>query len=140
MSSPRIADIPTNSVAAFKILFSVENALREFIIATMTGHAGGKWYKSRLPGDIYKKYKEAQLYEKSVYWYDLVPHHPIYYLDFSDLRKVIEQNNNWNEIFKNIFQQKYVTAETLFSIEPIRNKVAHNRIISDTDLKHLEGA
>jgi hypothetical protein len=129
--------IPANSVDAFKLLFGIENGLRKFLIAKMEAHAGSRWYKSRLPGDVLQKYKDAKKYENTVPWVDLVPHHPIYYLDFPDLRKIIEQTNNWKEIFQPIFQQKSVAVETLFSVEPIRNKTAHNRIISNSDLKQL---
>ena len=96
---------PSNSVQAFNLLFAIENALREFIIESLSRFAGPKWYKTRLPGDVLKKYREGQQYERATPWIELVPHHPIYYVDFSDLRKIIEQNNNWADVFKDLYQR-----------------------------------
>src|SRR6516225_8009055 len=131
---------PSNSVQAFNLLFAIENALREFIIESLSRFAGPKWYKTRLPGDVLKKYREGQQYERATPWIELVPHHPIYYVEFSDLRKIIEQNNNWADVFKDLFVHKGITSDALFGIEPIRNKVTHNRIIGDLDLKHVAAA
>jgi hypothetical protein len=113
MSEDRTQIAPSNSVEAFTLLYCIENALREFIIDSLSNFSGPKWYKTRLPGDVLKKFKEAKIYERSIAWLELVPHHPLYYIDFADLRKIIEQNNNWTEIFKELFLNKNVTSDTL---------------------------
>jgi len=137
--TPAIPEPPISNVQAFKLLFSMENVLREFIIEQLGQQCGPKWHKTRLPADIYQKYVESKQYELRVKWVALVPHHPIYYVDFADLRKIIEQKNNWNELFQMIFRQKNIVSDSLFSIEPIRNTVAHNRLLSPSDLLQLHG-
>lgn len=79
----------------------------------------------------------ARTVEQKIKWTSLVPHHPIYYIDFPDLRKIIEQKNNWNEVFKSIFVRKDLFSAFWSSVEPIRNNVAHNRCISDADIGSL---
>jgi hypothetical protein len=137
---PEIVEPPKTSVDAFKMLFNIENAFREFIVEEMTRTCGARWHKSRLPSDVAQKYLEAKQYERRTKWITLIPHHPIYYIDFPDLKKIVEQNNNWREIFSPLFIQKTVTTDALFSIEPIRNAVAHNRLLSGSDLDQLRGS
>lgn len=124
---------PKTNIEAYRDLFHVENVLRELIIDCLSGPGGPRWYKQRLPLDILKKYQEGLDYEKRVPWVRLNPHHPIYYLDFPDLRKIIEKEDNWRDVFKAIFTRKDVLTAILSELEPIRNKVAHNRIITSED-------
>jgi Swt1-like HEPN len=135
-----VTEPPANSLEAFRLLYNIENTLREFIIDQMDQQCGPRWHKTRLPADICKKYSEAKQYERRVRWVALVPHHQIYYLDFSDLRKIIEQNNNWSEVFSPVFWSKNITSDALFSIEPIRNAIAHNRLISDSDVQQMRSS
>jgi hypothetical protein len=132
--------IPQQNIDAYKFLFAIETGLRELIIEKLSSKAGIKWYKSRLPGDVLGKYKDAIKFEKSISWISLIPHHPIYYIDFPDLRKVIEKSDNWKDCFEPIFIRKDNISGTLTDIEMIRNKIAHNRVISDNDLLILQSS
>ena len=115
----------------------MENAIRMLIVECLEELAGPRWYKHRLPGDILKDYRKAQREVRKIKWTSLVPHHPIYYVDFPALRKVIEQKDNWNEAFKSIFCRKDLFSAKWSSVEPIRNNVAHNRCIGDEDIVSL---
>lgn len=130
-------EIPLNNQSGYRYLYAIENVLRELIIDVLSNIAGPRWYKTRLPGDVLSKFKDAVAYERHLPWLDLSPHHPLYYLDFPDLKKIIEQRNNWSEVFEKMFISKNITSDALFSVEPIRNKIAHNRIVSLTDLIYL---
>lgn len=132
--------IPTENLEIYSLLFSLETVLRELFIELFTEMVGSKWYKSRLPVDIKDKYVDGLKYEKSIKWNQLLPHHPIYYIDFPDLRKVIEREDNWREIFSSIFGRKDIVVATLSEIEFIRNKIAHNRICSQKDLAIFKSA
>lgn len=68
--------IPENSLNSYIILFYIENVLRELIIISLSELDGPKWYKRRLPGDILDKYRNSVMFEKSIPWTTLVPHHP----------------------------------------------------------------
>jgi hypothetical protein len=135
-----ILEPPRTSVDAFKLLFNIENALREFIVKEMTRRCGQKWHKGRLPSDVLAKYTAARQYERRTKWLSFIPHHPIYYIDFPDLKKILEQNNNWNDVFSATFVHKNITVESLFSIEPLRNAIAHNRMLSEADLHQLHAS
>ena len=129
--------IPPENLRAYKILYSMENAIRMLIVECLEELAGTRWYRHRLPGDILDSYQKAQIEVRKIKWTSLVPHHPIYYIDFPALRKIIEQKKNWDEAFKPIFDRKDVFSASWSSVEPIRNNVAHNRCISDADIVSL---
>jgi len=132
--------VPINNIKAFKYLFYIETALRELIIELLETTFGSKWYKSKLPGDILKKYKNSLNSEKKIKFSQLIPHHPIYYIDFPDLLKIIIRDDNWNTIFKKIFVRKENISSSLSDLDYIRNKVAHNRKISNEDIKIIEAS
>jgi hypothetical protein len=69
----------------------------------------------------------------------MIPHHPLYYIDFADLREIIERTDNWGDIFRSIFSKKEVITATFSELEPIRNKIAHNRKASNADLNVVKG-
>jgi hypothetical protein len=121
-------------VEAYCHLFGIETGLRELIIETLDRVAGPTWYKTRLPGDVLAKYREGLKYERDAKWIQVVPHHPIYYTDFADLRKIIERSDNWSKAFEQVFGRKDLIASTLSELEVIRNKIAHNRKATDGDL------
>jgi hypothetical protein len=132
--------VPQANLRGFEILFSIENSLRELIIEELSHVAGPQWLKTRLPGDVLQKFREGVQFERKVKWVQLVPHHPVYYIDFPDLRKIIMRGDNWKDAFRTLFQSQEVLEGTLLEIELIRNKVAHNRKLSDGDLAIVEGA
>ena len=127
--------IPQSNCQIYSILFTLETVLRELIIQELEKIEGPQWHKRRLPPDVREKYKQGLKIEMSIVWTQLVPHHPIYYTDFPDLRKTIEQNNNWDDIFKDFFRRKENLTAALSELEPIRNKIAHNRKASSQDLE-----
>lgn len=131
-------DICENNMQAYKCIHIIENGLREFIIEEMTLKYGERWYKSHLPSNVLKTYKEGRLYEKNIKWNELIPHHPIYYIDFPNIKEIIERKDNWNEVFKETFHRSDIICTSLSEIEYIRNKVAHNRKISKKELILLE--
>ena len=127
--------VPEQNTAIFKYLFAIENGLRELIISSLATAAGPRWYRSRLPGDVLDKYRQGATIERSTSWTQLVPHHPMYYVDFADLRKILERDDNWRDSFEVIFKRRDLLASTLSELEFIRNKIAHNRKATLQDLR-----
>jgi hypothetical protein len=119
-------------------MFDIENSLRELIIAEMTRVANSNWPMHRLPQDVREKYERGLAYERSQTYRNFVPFHPIYYIDFPDLKKVIERSDNWRDVFSAIFASKRFIIPNLDQVEPIRNSIAHNRPIATSDVRTLE--
>ena len=132
--------VPQDNVQIFQVLYQIEVGLRELIIDSLSSHCGPIWWKSRLPGDVLDSYRKGLAYERGIKWIKMLPHHPIYYIDFPDLRHVITRNDNWSEVFQSIFGRKDIIENTLSEIEPIRNKIAHNRKATAGDVRIVEKA
>jgi len=132
--------IPTENLSSYSYIYVIENGLREFIIYELEKNYGARWYKQGLPGDILNKYKIGIQIERNVKWSQMIPHHPIYYIDFPDLKKIIERGDNWKNVFQKTFQKKDVFIGTLSEIEFIRNKIAHNRKVTLDDTEILKSA
>ena len=133
-----MATIPENSITAYELLYKLEVGLREFLIDTF-GREDQKWWKQRLPPDVLDKLKEGREKERKIKWVELLPHHPMYYIDFPDLKKIIEVKDNWRDAFQLFFADKDVFCGGLRELEPIRNKIAHSRRISDNEVHMLKG-
>jgi hypothetical protein len=133
-------EVPDPNVRGFAQIFGIENALRELVVEELSRTSGPRWYKQRLPGDVLKKYEDAVRLQRLTRWTNLVPHHPIYYVDFPDLKKVIERQDNWDGSFCKIFGRKELISATLSELEPIRNSLAHNRKISKGDQSLVENS
>ena len=76
--------------------------------------------------------------KSAIKWTELLPHHPLYYLDFPDLKKIIDRKDNWEEYFIKYFTDKDVFISLLRELEPIRNKIAHHRLITNSDIMVLQ--
>lgn len=131
--------VPEENVEIFCYLYGIEVALRELIITTLESLDGPHWYKKRLPADILEKYRNGRNLEKNIKWTRTIPHHPIYYIDFTDLKKIIERQDNWDDVFKPIFLRKDILSSSLSEIEIIRNKIAHNRKATQKDVAVIKG-
>lgn len=133
-------ELRERNAAAYGLLFEIEVILRELIARSLTSMHGHNWAKRGLPSDVQEKVKQAIKYERSVPWHRAIPHHPLYYVDFPDLKKIIVSNTNWPHSFARIFVQKAATEASLSELELLRNKVAHNRFITEPDLTVVRGA
>jgi hypothetical protein len=132
--------VPQSNLQAYAYLFIIEVGLRELIIERMDTLDGRNWYKTRLPSDVLKKYREGRAKESGIPWTHFVHHDPLYYIDFPELSKVMDRGNNWRDAFQDLFGQKNVLLAMLRSLEEIRNKVAHNRKVTARDLDQLKHA
>ncbi len=132
--------VPEQNLAIYKRLFIIEVGFREFIIDALGVKFGALWWKTRLPADVLKSYRDGRSYERSIKWSEIIPHHPLYYIEFPDLKKIIQRSDNWRDVFEPLLRNKDVIITTLTELEPIRNKIAHNRKTSDGDLAVVEAA
>jgi hypothetical protein len=128
--------IPAQNLEAYAYLYRTENALRELIVETLAAADGPKWYKRRLPPDVLRQYRDGISAQRRATWTRLTLHHPVYFLDFTHLKKTIEAGGNW-EHFRSIFERKDILTAELSEIEEVRNSIAHCRKITDHDLHIL---
>jgi hypothetical protein len=120
-------------IQAFVHMRAIENVLRELIVASLAAVAGPRWHRTRMPVDVQVKFDSAVSHERGFTWKMLIPHHPIYYIDFPDLKKLIERRDNWSDVFQPIFGSgKDVVITMMSELEPLRNAIAHTRDLHQT--------
>ncbi|MHC5773960.1 Swt1 family HEPN domain-containing protein [Nostoc sp.] len=52
----------------------------------------------------------------------------------------MEKNDNWKGVFESIFGRKEIVSATLTEIEFIRNKIAHNRKATQSDINIIKSS
>lgn len=126
------------NVQAYKLLFRIENGLRSFIEQTLGAEFGPKWWKQQIPGDIRKQCEDRQKEEREKHWLDYQAAHPIYYSHFENLKRIVVKKDNWDGVFAGYFGPvKMIVESKLTELEPLRNKIAHNRPVTDTEVQKL---
>ena len=124
-----------NNIKAYKTLFELERQLRDFISRILQENFEDGWVKA-MPKNILTKCEKRALREKETYQEitandsDLI----INYADFKDLKQIIIKN--WS-IFESCFVRKEIIENKLEELEIPRNIIAHNRIISTTELRRI---
>lgn len=126
------------NVDEYLLLFEIETGLREFICEELEVAYGAKWWRQRVPSGAKDKAKSGKEYERSQAWQDRVIYHQIHYVDFPNLREIIERSDNWNECFSRTFNKKDQVMSAFASIEPTRNRIAHCRPCTAQDRRALE--
>lgn len=123
---------------AYALLKELENELRECIQYEL-GKISEKWWKQRIPQDIRDTAEERKKKNKRPWpWLLGEDLHPIYYINFTDYRKIIIRKPNWRDAFKDVFKDKDIIGAWLKELEPIRNAISHPRKLSSTELKTLQ--
>jgi hypothetical protein len=135
--APEDRDKQPDTCAPYLLLRNIEIVLRELIITQCTSLGDNKWWKRRVPNDVQQTAKRGQEYERDTKWLDASSYHPIYYTDFADVRKILISNDNWRTIFRHVLYNKDQLSADLQSLEPLRNNIAHNRLLSSPALKVL---
>jgi hypothetical protein len=131
--SPLASRTPRANTEVYSQIYEVEVALRELIIVALTNLHGPRWAKRGLAPPMREKVQEARAYERRTPWTQCIPHHPLYYLNFSDLAMIMEGKAN-RQAFRGEFPRLELAVAEVRVLEPIRNKVAHNRKATEADV------
>jgi hypothetical protein len=117
----------------YKLLFSFERALRDYIDRAMTEHCGTDWERQRCHGNgkIYEDWVRKR--DKAIQS-GLKPERLIQYADFTEYADLITRADNWDEVFKNVFRRQESVRESFFRLAPVRLCTMHARPITKTEL------
>ena len=125
----------TNNVKSYKIMFNLERLLRVFISKNLQENFKSGWLKG-IPARIINKCEKRALREKETYQETNMDDSSliINYADFKDLKDIIIKN--W-PLFEVYFIRIELIENKLEELEIPRNIIAHNRIISTTELNRI---
>jgi len=109
-----------------------ENSIRYFVLEIMNKKRSD-WWDSLVDQNI-RDYVDKVMKNRKKGWLWKNEPHPLFYTTFGQLVLIIEQN--WQE-FKHIFMRLDNLKWFINPIKDIRNPIAHNNIISETNKKLL---
>jgi hypothetical protein len=109
----------------YNLLFIFENTLRQLIVVEFNKESG--WWKKGIPSDIYDRISKEN--DKKVKGIELLR-----LMTLGDLFKVILANQNWEQLFKKIFQSRQYIESRSVIILPLRNKIAHNNPLTQNEI------
>ena len=116
---------------AYEKLYTLENSLRRFLEKELYDEYGDDWWEKGVSQGVQREARELKEKEQGT-------EPDINYTLFPHLRLIIIKDDNWN----NRFEAKFVTQGTFISrleeLEPIRNKIAHSRMLTDRERMTLD--
>lgn len=112
----------------------LELRLRRFIEKKMMAKLGPKWSKQRVPGTTVTGWRARRQTDLDN---GRTASRLFDYAGFEDYRAIIEQKDNWTEVFEPIFKVKTSILETLRRLSLIRNPDAHYRVVTIEDFLDL---
>lgn len=122
--------------SAYRILFHLENRLRQFIESRMRSKYGSDWWNIHVSEGIKRKVDDMRKDELVLGWKVSANIGNSEYLQFDHLEKII--TTNWKDVFEPVFQDQYKIAFRLKELEGIRNSIAHMRTLSQDGMNRLE--
>ena len=131
--------ISYNNKTPYDILKNLETNLR-LLIETKFSQKSKNWWNERMPNDVKSNAELRKIKNETTWpWYEnQISNTTITYLDFNDYIKIIRRRDNWNEIFKDIFDDEELISAKLRELAPIRNKIAHSRDLEKGDIERLK--
>jgi len=120
----------------YELLCNFESTLRNFIREELS-RVTDKWWDERIPPDVRQSAEERMRKEESIPPFEPLGKHPIFYVSFSDYRKIILRRDNWRDVFKEVFKDKQWIDVRLKELELLRNKVMHSRLLTQREKEKL---
>jgi hypothetical protein len=126
LSEKQLANAEKMAREVYPLLYAVENSMREFVNAHLTGAFGKGWWDrekivSRPMRDVVKRNKAARGQDRWVLTGNV---HPIYLIELGHLSDIITSEEGWPVFRKLLPRQSWVT-ELVKAMEQPRNVVAH---------------
>jgi hypothetical protein len=120
-------------VPAYTRFFIMENTLRAVLREELRRTYGTKWVEQIEPLLLIDKKSDEK--DRIVKAMKERPEQILEYVYYYDLKAIIDKF--WN-VFKPIFPHKERVLLKLEELEKLRNDIAHNRVLSDHDVKRIE--
>jgi DNA sulfur modification protein DndB len=121
----------------YKLIRNVEHALRE-LISDRLSRITERWWKERIPNDVRDEAALRKERDESPWpWMEGKQYAIHFYMSFADYSRVISKRDNWRESFEDVFRDAEWVRVVFKELEHTRNDVAHNRDLSERQLKLL---
>jgi DNA sulfur modification protein DndB len=121
----------------YKLIQNLEHVLRQ-LISDRLSEITDRWWKERIPNDVRDEATLRKENDASPWPWMEGKQHPVhFYMSFADYSRVISKRDNWRESFEVVFRDVEWVRVVFKELEHTRNDVAHNRDLSERQLKLL---
>jgi hypothetical protein len=120
---------------AYRLLFILENIVRDLISTRFIEPDGPGWFDKRATTQMKAKVEQRKQQEEKNHWHAGRNKDSIYYLDFGDLSRLI--TSNWT-IFEDLLPNQSWVQSRLDEAERSRNVIAHTNILTSDEVARLE--
>lgn len=120
---------------AYRLLFVLENVVRELIASRLFDADGADWFERRANTTMKGNVEKRQKTEEKHQWHTGRNREPIYYLDFGDLARLII--NHWSA-FQDLLPSQTWVQSRLDEAERSRNVIAHTNVLASEEVARLE--
>jgi hypothetical protein len=120
---------------AFRVLFVLENIIRDLISSRFADADGVGWFDTRAATQMKAKVQDRKDKEAKNQWHTGRNRDPIFYLDFGDLARLIV--THWS-IFEDLLPNQPWVLSRLDEAERSRNVIAHTNLLSSEEVARLE--
>jgi len=120
----------------YVLIYCIENSLRMFIKHVCTHQYGDDYIgKIQISKELRKKIRSRKKDAEKNKWLPIRGEDDLFYIDIEDLGKIVQ--NNW-ELFKSFFPDQSWITQKIKEIQDIRNLVAHNSYVEETERNLLK--
>jgi hypothetical protein len=119
----------------YRMLFVLENLVREFVRDVLEEKDGPDWFERRASQSVKKKVEDRKAAETRNQWHAGRNTHPVNYIDFGDLGLLIQ--THWSD-FRDLLPTQAWAVSRLSDAERSRNVIAHTNVLSSQELARLE--
>jgi hypothetical protein len=119
----------------YRLLFVLENLVREFVQDVLEEKDGADWFERRASQPVKKKVEDRKAAEARNQWHAGRNTEPVNYIDFGDLGLLIQ--THWNE-FRDLLPTQAWAVSRLSDAERTRNVIAHTNVLSSEEVSRLE--
>jgi hypothetical protein len=125
---PTLEDAADRMQQAYRLLFLLENSLRQLIEQELKNQFGeANWWEKGATHDA-KEESERNQQDPRWKWHEPVTASPLNYVKFETLHDIVV-NKNWG-IFKDILGPQATFSSNFKNVEVPRNLIAHNNVLS----------
>ena len=124
------------ALPAYLAFFCLENSVRELIMERLRENHGADWWEEEdlVPRQIRTRSEERHGKEGKARWHVRRGEHPIYYIDFGDLKNLII--TNWQD-FEDLLPDQNWVSTRLDELEASRNIIAHSNVLDERELERI---
>lgn len=121
----------------YPYLYLLENSVRTLIVSVLGTAHGPDWWDTAVPEEIKRIVSDRMKKENKNRWHGKRGAHPIFYMDFGHLRRIVITKRNWPYFEPLLPSQEWLT-QRLDEVEISRNVIAHCNPLHKDDVERVK--